>query len=277
MEHCKTPREVRDVRWSEENRTWGLVPTMGYLHEGHLSLVRRARRENERIAVSIFVNPAQFAPSEDLQAYPRDLARDLELLRHEAVDLVFTPDDAVMYPPHFQTTVIVSELTKHLEGRSRPSHFQGVTTVVAKLFNIVQPHRAYFGQKDAQQAVVLRRMVEDLNFNMEIVVCPIVREADGLAMSSRNARLAEPQRTAATVLYRALSAARDAITAGEHDVASLKALMQRIIDNEPMARLDYVSIADPRTLEELDRIEGGALLSGAIFVGDVRLIDNVRI
>ena len=277
MKICQTPREVGDMRRSAVDKIWGLVPTMGYLHEGHLSLVRRARKECEYVAASIFVNPTQFSPSEDLQTYPRDLTRDLALLEAEGVDLVFTPDDATMYPSDFQTTVAVSEVTKYLEGRSRPSHFQGVTTVVAKLFNIVQPHRAYFGQKDAQQAVVVQRMVEDLNFNLEIVVCPIVREPDGLAMSSRNTRLTDAQRAAAPVLYRALSRATAAIAAGERNAASLRALMIAEIESEQGVRLDYVSIADPRSLQEIERIEDRALLSGAIFVGDVRLIDNIPI
>lgn len=277
MKICQTPREVGDMRRSAVDKIWGLVPTMGYLHEGHLSLVRRARKECEYVAASIFVNPTQFSPSEDLQTYPRDLTRDLALLEAEGVDLVFTPDDATMYPSDFQTSVAVSEVTKYLEGRSRPSHFQGVTTVVAKLFNIVQPHRAYFGQKDAQQAVVVQRMVEDLNFNLEIVVCPIVREPDGLAMSSRNTRLTDAQRAAAPVLYRALSRATAAIAAGERNAASLRALMIAEIESEQGVRLDYVSIADPRSLQEIERIEDRALLSGAIFVGDVRLIDNIPI
>lgn len=277
MLRSQTIREVREVRWSDPGHTWGLVPTMGFLHDGHLSLVRRARRENERVVVSIFVNPTQFAPTEDLQTYPRDLARDLQLLQGESVDLVFTPTESTIYPPGFQTSVVISDLTRRLEGASRPTHFQGVTTIVAKLFNIVQPHRAYFGQKDAQQAIVLQRMVQDLNFNLDIVVCPIVREADGLAMSSRNAHLTPEQRSAAPVLYRALSAARDAFAEGEHDASVLRALMVAEITSEPLARLDYISIADPQSLQELDKIEDDALLSGAVFVGDVRLIDNIPI
>lgn len=279
MKICETISDVRDVRGSgpSVSETWGLVPTMGYLHEGHLSLVRRARAENDYVAVSIFVNPTQFAPDEDFNAYPRDLQRDLALLDQEGVDLVFTPGEEVLYPPDFQTSVVVSEITQRLEGAARPTHFQGVTTIVAKLFNIVQPHRAYFGQKDAQQVVVIKRMIQDLNFNIEIVVCPVVREADGLAMSSRNARLAPAVRTAATVLYRALSAARDAIRAGKKDGDELRELMVAEVTAEPLARLDYVSVAHPETLQELKQVEDRALLSGAIFVGDVRLIDNIPI
>lgn len=277
MLKCDTAQDVRRIRLAEHDQSWGLVPTMGFLHEGHLSLVRRARTENDRVAVSIFVNPTQFAPTEDLQSYPRDLERDIKLLGREGVDLVFTPSEMTMYPPGFQTSVMVSELTQHLEGASRPTHFQGVTTIVAKLFNIVNPHRAYFGQKDAQQAIVIRRMVEDLNFGLDIVVCPIIREPDGLAMSSRNARLTSEQRSAAPVLYRALSAAAEAVMAGERNASVLHDLMTDIIAREPLSRLDYVSVADANTLQELERVDRDALLSGAIFVGDVRLIDNVPI
>lgn len=278
---CETIAEVRasleSLRDSTANKRWGLVPTMGYLHEGHLSLVQRARAENDFVAVTIFVNPTQFAPDEDFSAYPRDLQRDLALLEQEGVDLVFAPEEAVLYPLGFRTSVVVSEVTQRLEGVSRPTHFQGVTTIVAKLFNILQPDRAYFGQKDAQQVVVLKRMVEDLNFDVQIVVCPIVREADGLAMSSRNARLTPAERAAAPVLYRALSAARDAIHDGARDGDRLRELMTAEIAAEPLARLDYVSVAHPETLQELEQVDESALLSGAIFVGDVRLIDNIPI
>ncbi|MFW6068333.1 MAG: pantoate--beta-alanine ligase [Chloroflexota bacterium] len=281
MKICETIAEVRAsmgaLRESTHRRRFGLVPTMGYLHEGHLSLVRRACAENDLVAVTIFVNPTQFAPDEDFDAYPRDLQRDLALLEQERVDLVFAPESAVLYPPGFQTSVVVADITQRLEGASRPTHFQGVTTIVAKLFNILQPDRAYFGQKDAQQIVVVKRMVEDLNFDVQIVVCSIVRESDGLAMSSRNARLAPAERAAAPVLFRALSAARDAIHDGILDGDELRQLMAAEIAAEPLARLDYVSVAHPETLQELDRVQDCALLSGAIFVGDVRLIDNIPI
>ncbi len=281
MENCETIAEVRasvgGLRESMQGRRLGLVPTMGYLHEGHLSLVKRARAENDLVAVTIFVNPTQFAPNEDFDAYPRDLQRDLALLEQEGVDLVFAPEDAILYPSGFQTAVVVTEITQRLEGASRPTHFQGVSTIVAKLFNILQPDRAYFGQKDAQQVVVVKRMVEDLNFDIKIVVCPIVREVDGLAMSSRNARLTPAERAAAPVLYRALSAARDAIHDGILDGDELRELMAAEIAAEPLARLDYVSVAHPETLQELDRVQDSALLSGAVFVGDVRLIDNIPI
>jgi pantoate--beta-alanine ligase len=265
---------VRRLRWADNALSWGFVPTMGYLHEGHLSLVRMARAANDRVVVSIYVNPAQFAPHEDLSTYPRDLERDLALLQAEGVDLVFTPNDAIMYPAGFQTNVVVQEITGRLEGASRPTHFQGVATVVSKLFNIVQPTRAYFGQKDAQQTVVIRRMVQDLNFNLAIIVGPIVREADGLAMSSRNVRLAPEQRRAAPVLYRTLRAAERAWQAGERDATILRDLMRRMIAAEPLARLDYASVADPDTLVELERIETDALLSLAVFFEPVRMIDN---
>ena len=254
--------------------TVGLVPTMGYLHEGHLSLIRRAREENEHVIVSIFVNPAQFGPKEDLSRYPRDLERDLRLIE-PYTDLVWNPTAEIMYPPGYQTWVDVEAMTRPLEGAMRPGHFRGVTTVVAKLFNGVQPNRAYFGQKDAQQVAVIRQMVRDLNFPIEIVVCPIVREADGLAMSSRNIYLDPDQRKAATVLYRSLSAAKDAYESGERDAEKLRQLMKDVLASEPLAEIQYVSCADYDTLEELSEIKGKALLSMAVFIGKTRLIDNV--
>jgi pantoate--beta-alanine ligase len=267
--------QVRTARWSDASLRWGLVPTMGYLHEGHLSLVRQARAENDRVAASIYVNPTQFAPNEDLTTYPRNLEQDLALLRAENVDLVFIPDDGLMYPPGFQTKIILEKVTQPLEGASRPTHFQGVATIVAKLFNIFQPTRAYFGQKDAQQTAAIRRMIEDLNFNLEMVVCPIVREADGLAMSSRNVRLTAEQRRAAVVLNQALRKAAESIQAGERNGGTIREQMRAAIAAEPLARLDYVSAADPTTLEELEQIQAGALLSLAVFFGETRLIDNL--
>lgn len=267
--------EVRTIRHSDPTKSWGLVPTMGYLHEGHLSLVSRATAENDCTAVSIYVNPTQFAPDEDLASYPRDLEQDLALLRANHVDLVFVPDDGIIYPEGFQTFVTVNELTKPLEGASRPTHFQGVTTIVAKLFNIIQPTRAYFGQKDAQQAIVLRRMVRDLNFNLEMVICPIARERDGLARSSRNKYLSPQERAAANVLNRALKKAEVAYLQGERRGNRLRAIMEATIKAEPLARIDYVSAADPETLLELDMIENGVLLSTAVFLGTTRLIDNI--
>ena len=253
----------------------GLVPTMGYLHEGHLSLVRRARAASSSVVVSIFVNPTQFGPGEDLATYPRDIDRDLHLLQAEGVDLVWMPTAEVMYPAGFQTWVTVEKVARVLEGERRPGHFRGVATVVAKLFNGVQPHRAYFGQKDAQQAVVIQQLARDLDFPVEIVICPIVREPDGLAMSSRNAYLNPPERQAATVLYRALSAARAAFEAGERDADRLRRIVTGTVATEPLAELQYVSCADPATLEELETVTGRGLLSLAANVGRTRLIDNL--
>jgi len=254
--------------------TVGLVPTMGYLHEGHLSLTRRAKAECKYTIVSIFVNPTQFGPNEDLSKYPRDLERDLRLLESVGVDLVWTPTPEVMYPPSFQTWVEVEGMTKPLEGAVRPGHFRGVTTVVAKLFNAVQPTKAYFGQKDAQQVAVIRQMTRDLNFPIEIVVCPIVREPDGLAMSSRNVYLDAKQRKAATVLFRALSAAKDEFEKGEHDAEKLRKKMREVIEGEPLAQLQYVSCADYDMLDELQMVNGKTLLSMAVYFGKTRLIDN---
>ncbi len=270
-------RETRMIRWQDPNLTWGFVPTMGYLHEGHLSLVKRASDENDRLAVSIYVNPTQFAPYEDLDNYPRDLERDLRLLRAEGVDLVFTPSDDTIYPPGFRTYITVADISELLEGASRPTHFRGVTTIVAKLLNIIQPRRAYFGQKDAQQAIVLKRMVQDLNFNVELIVCPIIREEDGLAQSSRNKYLTPEQRKAAPVLHRALNAAFTAFEKGEHSGDNLKQLMRAIISKEPLAQIDYVSVADPDNLTELEEVTDRALVSVAAYIGDTRLIDNVLI
>jgi pantoate--beta-alanine ligase len=254
----------------------GLVPTMGYLHAGHLSLAQAARAECASVIVSIFVNPTQFGPNEDLEAYPRDLARDLTLLAGENVDLVWTPTPEEMYLPGAQTWVTVEEVTRPLEGSMRPGHFRGVTTVVAKLFNAVQPDKAYFGQKDAQQAVVIRQMRRDLNIPVEIVVCPIVREADGLAMSSRNVYLSPAERQAATVLSRALRAAQAAYASGERDAQKLRRQVEETVNAEPLARLQYVSCADADTLQELaGQLSGRALLSMAAYFGKTRLIDNL--
>lgn len=267
--------ELRQARARLHERV-GLVPTMGYLHEGHLSLVRAARAECASAVVSIFVNPTQFGPSEDLAAYPRDLSRDLLLLDREGVDLVWTPDQDVIYPTGYQTWVSVDHLTARLEGQMRPGHFRGVTTVVTKLFNAVQPNRAYFGQKDAQQALVIRRMVSDLNFPLEVVVCPVVREPDGLAMSSRNAYLNPAERQAALVLSRSLNAALAVFSAGERDAHRLCQVVTEVVNAEPLAILQYVSCADAETLEELQGlVTERALLSMAVFVGKTRLIDNL--
>jgi pantoate--beta-alanine ligase len=274
MHVVQTVSEVRRIR-RELKGTWGLVPTMGYLHKGHISLVEQARQENDHVGVSIFVNPTQFGPAEDLAAYPRDLERDLMLLREAGADLVWTPPVEEVYPSGYQTYVTVEEVTKVLEGAARPGHFRGVATVVAKLFNVFQPDRAYFGQKDAQQVVVIKQMARDLDFPLEIVVCPTVREPDGLAMSSRNVYLTREQRIAAPVLYRALSAAAGAWQAGEHDGERLRQIMTRVLDAEPLARTEYVSSADPLTLAELGDASRGVLLSMAVRIGKARLIDNM--
>lgn len=257
-------------------RPLGLVPTMGALHEGHLALVKRARRENSTLAVSIFVNPAQFGAQEDLSSYPRDLDRDLDLLRREDTDLVFMPSVEEMYPPGFDTWVDAGALANKLEGAHRPGHFRGVATVVTKLFGVVRPDRAYFGQKDGQQSVVIRRLVRDLALGLEIVVAPTVREADGLALSSRNVHLTPEQRKAAPVIHRALDCAGQLWKQGIRDADRLRLEVRSILEGEPLIeRIDYVSVADAETLEELDTVNGRAMVSVAVQLGIPRLIDNV--
>ncbi len=272
MRMVSTLDELRDSRLSLDG-TVGLVPTMGFLHDGHLSLIRRARDECKHVVVSIFVNPTQFGPKEDLAKYPRDLERDLRLIE-PFTDLVWTPTPEIMYPTGYQTWVEVEAMTSPLEGAMRPGHFKGVTTVVAKLFNGVQPHKAYFGQKDAQQVAVIRRMARDLNFPIEIVICPTAREADGLAMSSRNVYLDGGQRQAATILFRSLSAAKELYETGERDAEKVRGKMKEVLAGEPLAEAQYVSCADYDTLEELEVIRGKTLLSMAVFIGKTRLIDN---
>jgi pantoate--beta-alanine ligase len=274
MEVVTTIAEVRRVRRSLAG-PWGLVPTMGYLHAGHLALVERARRENARVAASIFVNPMQFGPNEDLAAYPRDLARDLELLEEAGADLVWVPPVAEVYPPGFQTYVSVEGVAQPLEGAARPGHFRGVATVVAKLFNVFEPDRAYFGQKDAQQTVVIRQMVRDLGFPVQVVICNTVREPDGLALSSRNVYLTPEERAAAPVLQRALRSAGEAWRGGERDGEALRCVMRDVLAGEPLVRPEYVSAASPQSLEELGDASGGVLLSLAARLGRARLIDNL--
>jgi len=274
MEVVKTVAGFREIRASLP-LSLGFVPTMGFLHEGHLSLVRKAMADNASVAVSIFVNPTQFAPGEDFGTYPRNLKRDLSLLENEGVSAVFTPTADEMYPDGFSSRVEVERLTRRLEGACRPGHFAGVTTVVAKLFNIVQPARAYFGQKDAQQAMVIKKMVADLDMNLEVVVLPTVREADGLAVSSRNSYLKDEERQAASVLYRALMLAQGLWYNGEQDAEKLRSRMAALIQQEPLAGIDYISIADYDTLKELDEVTTPALVSLAVYIGNTRLIDNV--
>jgi pantoate--beta-alanine ligase len=271
---ARTPLDARKERRSLGGAV-GFVPTMGALHEGHLSLVRRARDENAHVAASVFVNPAQFGPREDLAAYPRPLERDLELLEKAGVALVLAPAPSAMYPPGFETWIEPGALAAPLEGARRPGHFRGVLTVVAKLFNAIEPDRAYFGQKDAQQAVLVRRMARDLDFATEIVVCPIVRERDGLAMSSRNVYLSPEEREAAAVLARALAAASGAWDAGERRGEALRRTALAVLAAEPLATPDYVSAADPGTLAEIDGEAEKILISMAVRFGATRLLDNV--
>lgn len=260
-----------------EGKTIGLVPTMGAFHEGHLSLMRIARAENDVVIVSIFVNPIQFARDEDFDSYPRDLQDDLAQAERAGVDLVFTPSAEAIYPDGFQTYVDVTEITDGLCGASRPGHFRGVTTIVTKLFNLVRPHRAYFGQKDYQQSAVVRRLVDDLNLDLEIVLLPTIREADGLAMSSRNVRLTPEERQAACVLYASLRLTEERVEAGERNTKLLLDEMRTMIETEPLARIDYVALCDPETLKPLDQIEGPMLAAIAVRFGETRLIDNLLI
>ncbi|HBF10313.1 pantoate--beta-alanine ligase [Thermotoga neapolitana] len=258
----------------EKKKTIGFVPTMGYLHEGHLSLVRRARAENDVVVVSIFVNPTQFGPNEDYERYPRDFERDRKLLERENVDCVFHPSVEEMYPPDFSTFVEETKLSKPLCGRSRPGHFRGVCTVVTKLFNIVKPHRAYFGQKDAQQFRVLRRMVRDLNMDVEMIECPIVREPDGLAMSSRNVYLTPEERKQALALYQSLKIAENLFLNGERDAVKIKEAMINHLSRFDRVKIDYVEIVDEETLEPVEKIDRKVIVAVAAWVGKARLIDN---
>jgi pantoate--beta-alanine ligase len=260
-----------------EGRIVGLVPTMGALHEGHLSLVRRAKQDCSPVIASLFVNPKQFGPNEDFAKYPRSFETDVEKLAEAGVDELFAPEPAEVYPPGFSTYVHVEGLSERLEGRSRPGHFRGVTTVLLKLLEIVQPQFAYFGRKDAQQARLIQQMVRDLNLNTEIVVCPIVREPDGLALSSRNAYLCANERRAATVLYRALDAARREMAAGVRDALQLQALMRKVLESEPLASVDYAEIVDARTFEPVTRVRRSCYALLGVFLGKTRLIDNLLI
>ena len=274
MKVVNTIEEVRK-EISSQSCSLGLVPTMGYLHEGHLNLVRRARNENEKVVVSIFVNPTQFGTGEDLGSYPSDIESDLKLLENEGTDLVFNPSSDVMYPDGFDTWTEVGGLSRRLEGEFRPGHFRGVATVVLKLINIAQPDRAYFGQKDAQQLMVIKKLVLDLNLNVEIVAVPIAREVDGLARSSRNIYLTSDERGIATTLFKSLNLAKDLYENGVRDAEKIKQEISRLIESQGVSAIDYVSIADTETLEELDFIDRTALVSLAVTIGKARLIDNV--
>lgn len=261
--------------WRKEGLTVGLVPTMGYLHEGHKSLIDKAVAENDRVVVSVFVNPIQFGPSEDLASYPRDLERDAELCEKAGANVIFHPEDSEMYFDDFCTYVDMDDLTKGLCGKTRPTHFRGVCTVVSKLFHIVAPDRAYFGQKDAQQLAVIRRMVRDLNFDLEIVGCPIVREEDGLAKSSRNTYLNAEERKAAVVLHKGLTEGEKLLEAGEKDAAKVVAAVREVIEKEPLAKIDYVELVDWNTLKPVNTVEDTVLMAIAVYIGKTRLIDNV--
>ncbi|MBI2868168.1 MAG: pantoate--beta-alanine ligase [Chloroflexi bacterium] len=274
MRVCATIAECKVVRQAMPGSV-GFVPTMGCLHEGHLALVREARRENDHVAVSIFVNPKQFGPAEDLARYPRDVQRDLDMLTKADADMVFVPDGEEMYPSGFDMTIDVGELARRLEGASRPGHFQGVATVVAKLFNIVEPTRAYCGQKDAQQVVVIRRLVRDLNMNLELRIVPTVREPDGLAMSSRNVYLSPAERVAALALWRSLCAVQSLYQRGERSADALRKAALDVLCAEPLAKVDYVSVASMENMQELERVEQGAVVSLAVWISRTRLIDNI--
>ena len=275
MKVIETITEMRQARKKMAGSV-GFVPTMGYLHEGHISLVKRAKDENLSVVVSIFVNPTQFGPKEDFKHYPRNAKRDLAMLE-PLTDIVFMPSDAEMYPEKYDTWVEVKDITERLEGAVRPGHFRGVTTVVNKLFNIVEPTRSYFGQKDAQQVTVIKKMVDDLNMNTEVVVCPTVREKDGLAMSSRNTYLNSEQRRSAAVLYRALVLALALFQQGETDSGVMRREMADLIKKEPLANIDYISVADAGTLKEIHRIKLPALVSMAVKFDKTRLIDNIML
>jgi pantoate--beta-alanine ligase len=277
MKICTTIDDMRATSRAGhgEGKRLGFVPTMGALHEGHLSLMRAAKAQCHLVAASIFVNPLQFGPTEDLAKYPRSFERDRELLHKEAVDILFAPTPEEMYPAGAVTYVTVEGLSEKLCGKSRPSHFRGVTTVVAKLFHIVEPDLAFFGQKDAAQATIIRRMVRDLNLPVEIVVCPIVREPDGLAMSSRNAYLSPQERKSALVLHRSLTQVKNRFDQGERNATKLIEAGKQVLAQEPTVRLDYFEIVDPNTLDPMQHVTSSALVAVAAFVGNTRLIDNI--
>ena len=268
--------EVRQIvkKWRKEGLTVGLVPTMGYLHEGHKSLIDKAVKENDRVVVSVFVNPIQFGPTEDLASYPRDLERDAKLCEEAGANLIFHPEKEEMYFDDFSSFVEVQGVSKRIRRKSRPIHFRGVCTVVTKLFNIVKPDRAYFGQKDAQQLAVVKRMVRDLNMDIEIVGCPIIREEDGLAKSSRNTYLSAEERKAAVILSKSLKLGKEAIEKGERDSKKIIDIITNNINTGKLAKIDYVEIVDPLSIENIDKTENSALVAMAVYIGKTRLIDN---
>ena len=276
MEIVKTVGEIRDIvkAWRREGLTVGLVPTMGYLHEGHQSLIARSAAQNDRAVASVFVNPIQFGPNEDLEAYPRDIERDKAAVVAAGGDVIFHPEPEEMYPPHFTSFVDTTETTELLCGAVRPVQFRGVCTVVSKLFNIVQPDRAYFGQKDAQQLATIKRFVRDLNFDIEIVPCPIVREEDGLAKSSRNTYLNPQERKAALILSKSLTIGRQLVEAGERDANVVATAIRQHLETEPLAKVDYVEVVDFQTVQRVNRIAGETLVAIAVYIGKTRLIDN---
>lgn len=279
MKLVKTKQEVRDTvkEWKKQGLTVGLVPTMGYLHEGHASLIDASVKNNDRTVVSIFVNPMQFSPNEDLESYPRDIARDSEVCGEHGADLIFNPEPEEMYGDMFCSYVDMDVLTKELCGLSRPIHFRGVCTVVSKLFNIVTPDNAYFGQKDAQQLAVIKRMVEDLDMNIKINGCPIVREADGLAKSSRNTYLSAEEHRAALILSKTVNLGRSMIESGERDTEKILSAMVKNIETEPLAKTDYVKIVDALTMQQIKTIDRPALCAMAVYIGKTRLIDNFEV
>ena len=269
---AKVRQQVKE--WKKQGLTVGLVPTMGYLHEGHKSLIDRAVKENDRVVVSIFVNPIQFAPNEDLESYPRDIEKDTELCTNAGASLIFNPTPEEMYPNGFSTNVVMNNLTKELCGKTRPTHFGGVCTVVSKLFNIVAPDRAYFGEKDAQQLAIIKRMVADLNFDIEIKGCPIVREADGLAKSSRNTYLSPEERKAALILSQTVELCKKLIADGETDADVVVSKMKENIEKEPLAKIDYVKAVNGLTMQQQKEIKAPMLIAMAVYIGKTRLIDN---
>lgn len=276
MKVVKTIKEVREIvsQWRKEGLTVGLVPTMGYLHEGHQSLISKSASQNDRTVVSVFVNPIQFGPTEDLDSYPRDLERDKKAVETAGGDLIFNPEPAEMYPGHFTSFIDTTETTELLCGAVRPIHFRGVCTVVGKLFNIVMPDRAYFGQKDAQQLATIKRFVRDLNFNIQIVPCPIVREDDGLAKSSRNTYLSPEERKAALILSQSLKKGHDAINGGERSAKAVIDIITKNLQTEPLAKVDYVEVVDFENIQRIDTIKGETLVAIAVYIGKTRLIDN---